>query len=357
MKKVFIHNAIFRILAPVGYGIIVYILILLVFDSVQSLNENFFNQEAFLCIGLSYLVFESFRLASIVLDKLLPTADNLTSRIAVQLFLTTSLAAIIVSGVIYIYFREFLNFTSFETELFAFNAIFVVTSLLYNMLYLSMAYLHLQNEAKLEEESIKQRNLEYQMLCFNNEINPDLLYSSLETLIDLLYYDEEDSEQFIDKLSSVYRYILSNKNNELVSLSDELAAAEDLLYLLNVKHQDQIKVQQNFSEASHNRQLVPGTLNLILENITSNNLITIRRPLSIKYYQEEDYLVVQAKTNEKLSISNKYNLRGSLKEAYAYFTILPIIELKAYGELFIKAPLLQLQTVDEMSQPDATTNN
>lgn len=351
MKKVFIHNPIFRILAPIAYGIVVYILILLVFDSIQSLNENYFNQEAYICIGLTYLVFESLRFVIIVLDKYVKVDENLKPRIAIQVITTTILSVSIVSGGLILYFTEFLNYQGFETELMAFNAIFVVTTLLYNMLYLSLIYLNMQNITKLEEENVKQKNLEYQMLCFNNELNPELLYDSLETLLDLLHHDEDDSERFIDKLSSVYRYILSNKNNELVQVKEELSTAEDLLYLLNVKHDGNVSLTTKITGELEELYLVPGTFNLILENITSSNLISKRRPLKISCYQDEEYLVIQVKTNEKLSLPNKYTLHGRLQEAYEYFTILPIIELKAYGDLFIKVPLLKLAT----PQPILTT--
>lgn len=344
MKKVYTHNPLFRLLAPAGYGFVVYILVLLVFDSIKGLQENFFNQEAYLCVGLSYLIFESFRLVTVLLDKYLPATSHLTRRVIVQVFTTLFVAIIETTGVLYYYFQYHLNIPGFDTELLTFNVIFGLTTFLYNMLYMSVIYLNIQNQAKLDEEHTKQKNLEYQMACFNNEINPELLYSSLETLLDLLYQDEEASETFIDKLSAVYRYILSNKNNELIDLASEINAAENLIYLLNVKHANRITFTNKLPSQMNELLLVPGTLNLMVEHIVGNNIITNRRPLHIKCYNEEEYLVIQVKTNEKLVISDQHTLRNSLQEAYGYYTILPIIEIKAYGDLFIKVPLLKLGT-------------
>ncbi len=69
MKKIFINNAFFRILFPIVYGIIVYLLILLINNSIDTLNETFLTQEVYISIVLTYLVMESNRLLIKVTEK------------------------------------------------------------------------------------------------------------------------------------------------------------------------------------------------------------------------------------------------------------------------------------------------
>ena len=54
-------------------------------------------------------------------------------------------------------------------------------------------------------------------------------------------------------------------------------------------------------------------------------------------------MVIQHKENEKLS-NNKYikNRYQNLHEAFSFFTDKPVIQIKAYGDAFIKVPLLDL---------------
>jgi two-component system, LytTR family, sensor kinase len=56
MKRLFLHNLLFRIVFPPLYGMVVYVLVLLVFDSTAQLFENFFSLEVLLCVGLAYLL-------------------------------------------------------------------------------------------------------------------------------------------------------------------------------------------------------------------------------------------------------------------------------------------------------------
>jgi two-component system LytT family sensor kinase len=346
MKKIFIHNIIFRVIAPLFYGILVYVLILLVFDSVESLNQNFINEEVLFCIGLTYLMMEILRVQIIILDKLLPFNSFKSIRLIVQIIASMLLAIIVASSAVTIYFQYILSFSKFTTELLTFNVIFVISTGLFNMIYISLAYLNMENNAKLEEEKIKRKNLEYQMRAFNNEVNPSFLYASLETLIGILYQNEEDSEQYIENLSTVYRYILSNKNNELVSLKTEIESSKALLNVLNVKYDNQISLSCNLDEQKSNLLLVPGTVNMLIEKIVGMTIISNRQPMKIKCYLEDDYLVFQVKSNDRLVQNDRY-VTENLTKPYEYFTIRPVIELKAYGDMFVKIPLLDLISNEE----------
>jgi hypothetical protein len=71
-KKYFIHHPLFRLLAPVVYGVIVYLLILLINNNLSQLKEIFIGQEVYICIALTFLSFESVRTIILLLEKYLP---------------------------------------------------------------------------------------------------------------------------------------------------------------------------------------------------------------------------------------------------------------------------------------------
>jgi hypothetical protein len=62
MNRIFIHHIVFRICAAPILGVLIYLVILLVNNSVRSISELFSNRELYVCIGLSYISFESMRL-------------------------------------------------------------------------------------------------------------------------------------------------------------------------------------------------------------------------------------------------------------------------------------------------------
>ena len=89
----------------------------------------------------------------------------------------------------------------------------------------------------------KKQNLAHQLEIFNNEINPDLLFQSLETLIPLVHHDPGTAENFVDRLATVYRYILDNRKKELVSVEEEIQASKNLIYLFKEKYPVQLNYE------------------------------------------------------------------------------------------------------------------
>src|SRR5690348_11033014 len=109
MKNSFTNNAIFRLIAPLVYGVLLYLLILLINNNVQHVKDIFVTEELYVCIALSYLSFETVRLGIWVANKLLahkPSALLITS----QLLITTALSVSLVLVCLMIYFKYFIGF-------------------------------------------------------------------------------------------------------------------------------------------------------------------------------------------------------------------------------------------------------
>ena len=357
MKKIFINNIVFRIVTPPIYGTIVYILILLVFDTLDQLTVSFFGREVLLTIILTYFLSESMRLGIIWLDKLYPVRRNFGVRISLQLISGAAICSfVVISSLVSIYFfffEGYTTFSSFSTELITLNIIFILTSIFYNMLYFSIFFLNQQNEVQLERETTLRENLEFELQSFKNEINPELLYGSLETLISLVHKNPQMSEEFIGHLSEVYRYKLDNKHNELAYLGDELKSVQNLLYLLNLRYSGNIKFNVNIPEEVLSYKIVPGTLQVIMENSVLYNIVSDIQPLEIDCVLKKDnYLVIKNKLNKRLYREPiKYNRIENIKKAYTYYTDRPLEEKIVNGNFFVTIPLLEL---DEAAKVHST---
>ena len=136
MKKYFIHNPFFRLFAPAVYGILIYLLILLINNQVLHVEEFFNEQEVYICIGLTYLSFESIRIVIVILDKFLKGRYVLL-RIPIQFTLTTIISTITVMIGLTLYFAYYIGFSMSNTQLIGFTVIYALTALLYNFLYYS----------------------------------------------------------------------------------------------------------------------------------------------------------------------------------------------------------------------------
>lgn len=342
MKRYFIHNAVFRLLAPALYGVLVYLLVLLINNNVAQVNDLFSSQEVYICIGLTYLSMEAMRLMIVLMDRFLKDRSA-AFRIPVQTLLTGALSVSLVLTGLSLYFEKVLGFSISGTQLLIFAILYLVTALLYNVLYFSNFYLQKENTVRLVSEKQQRDVLEVEMTEFRNDINPDLLYESLENLIALMYRDIDQAEEYIDCLASAYRYVLTNRQEELVPLSVELNAARNLVRLLNEKYFGQLRLESSLDEDELEAMLIPGSLPVIIESMVRNTIVSRFEPLIIRCYLEDDYITLQSKLNDRLIPHGNSDLSlARLQRSYALYSEQPMIRVKAYEENYIKLPVIRV---------------
>lgn len=343
MSRIFINSAIFRICSAPIFGVLAYLIILLINNTVNGINKIFSNEELYVCIGLSYVSFESMRLVIRLIDRI-ESRFSFQRRIIIQIVVTLATSLILIAVAISFYFRWAFGFSITSHQLNTFLGIFAVTGLLYNLLYFSHVYLLRENRMRIEQEKKMQEKVEADFLSFKNEINPDLLYESLENLILTLHHNADLAEEQIDYLAGIYRYSLVNRNKELISIDEELRATENLMNLLNFKYQNLLKLTTDIAlqEQIH---LIPGSLLITIDSIIRNTLISAKSPLIIKLYLEEDddYVVLQHTLNDKLQQHNEsLNAFARLQRSYSFFSEKPFVQVKAGKENYIKFPLVRL---------------
>ena len=342
MKRYFIRNPLFRIVAPAIYGVLAYLPFLLIDDDVVRVNELFTSEEVYVCIILCYITFEFIRLLIILLDKFLSQVYR-TYRIPLQSLGTSALTVGLVLGCLSLYFTYVIGFSISGTQLLIFGLVYGVTALLYNLLYFSNYYLQKENTLKLAAEKQQRDVLEMEMMEFKNDVNPDLLYESLENLIGLMYRDVEQAEDYIDCLASAYRYVLTNRQQELVSVSAELEAAKILVRLLNEKYHGQLKFESSLQKDELEVMLIPGSFLVIIESMVRNTIITRFEPFVIRCYVEDDYMTIQSRLNDRLMLQPSSELAlNRLQKSYSLYSDLPLIKVKAYQENYVKLPVIRV---------------
>lgn len=342
MKNSFINNSIFRLIAPLVYGVLLYLLILLINNNVQHVKDIFVTEELYVCIALSYLSFEVVRQGIRICNKLLADKPG-TVLITCQLLITTALSVGLVLVCLMIYFNYFIGFTISGTQLKMFAAIFGATSLLYNVMYLGHYFLHRENSLKLEAEKQQRTVLEMEMMEFRNDINADLLYESLECLIPMMYNNIGKAEDYIDSLGTAYRYVLTNRENEMVPIREELAACRNMIGLLNEKYSSRLMLQSSVEEDDIDGMLIPGSLPVVAEYLIRNSIITATEPFLIRLYMEEEYLTVETRLNDRLIAHAPSELAfARLQRSYSLYTELPLIRVKAYEQNYVKLPVLRI---------------
>ena len=157
MKRIFIHNPFFRILAAPVYGMLVYLIILLFNNNVEQLGTLFSNQEVYVSIALALISFESMRFTILGLAKIkLPFRNKAIP----QVILTSLVSVTMVLIAISLYFKWVIGFDISPRETVGFGVIFTLTALLYNCLYIGNQFLQEENTLRIEQEQKLRESLE-----------------------------------------------------------------------------------------------------------------------------------------------------------------------------------------------------
>jgi hypothetical protein len=149
-----------------------------------------------------------------------------------------------------------------------------------------------KQESRIENEQLKQQNLENELAALKNQIDPHFLFNSLNSLTSLIR-DNEKATQFVKKLSYMYRYILQSSDTNLVLVKEELKFLESYTYLMETRYRDRLSIEVAIEERLLDRELPPLALQLLVENSVKHNEISASNPLTVKIYSKADSIFVE----------------------------------------------------------------
>lgn len=333
MKKLFIHNLLFRLIGPLFIGTIMYLLILLINNSIGQVGDLFASQELYLCVFLVYLILEVSRIFIIQVSKW-TSSFSFSRQVIAQFLVASGILILSIYFVIKFYYQEVLGFAASGSEYAIFFSIYGFMLIMYLALHFSHLFLYKENKLKLEEEKVLKEGLEFEFRNFKRGMNPNLLLESLESLIVISEEKIDSADELIDELSVVYRYILSNNRSELSSVNDELDAVQHLINLFWYQG-----IDVDFKTTKFDDELcVPGTFMTVIEWLIRASIHSTMQYLTISIFCEKDFIVVSSSRKEKLS-PPKLDLID-INRTYQFYTEHPIDINTEEGETIIKVPLL-----------------
>lgn len=167
-------------------------------------------------------------------------------------------------------------------------------------------------EVEAENERLKRNQLENQLLQLKAQLNPHFLFNSFNTLKAMVEEKDENSVEYIIKLSEVYRYLIENAESHLVTIRDELKIANAYFFMLKSRFEDNINLEIDLTQEDSERRIPSMSLQLLIENAVKHNIISRARPLKIKISAEENYLLIQNNFQPKRTVeqSTKIGLKN-----------------------------------------------
>ena len=153
--------------------------------------------------------------------------------------------------------------------------------------------------------------------------------------------EPKQASKFLQKLSLIYRYILQNKEKDVVSLEQEISFVKHYIDLQKSRFEEGLQINIDIDNEHLTSRIVPVTLQNLFENAIKHNTIEEESPLIITVLVEDDYLLIKNNLQRKkfVETSNKQGLE-SLKNLYKYLTSKPLETIETETHFLVKIPLL-----------------
>ncbi|MGG7662062.1 sensor histidine kinase [Dyadobacter sp. BHUBP1] len=209
--------------------------------------------------------------------------------------------------------------------------------------YFVSFYLQLVTDSqnsRIENQRLKQENLEARLGLLKQQVNPHFLFNSLSTLRTIAA--DAPTKQYVMQLANVYRYLLRNEQEHLTSLERELEFARSYIYILQERFERALCVDIEILETSLNHRIPPYCLQILVENAVKHNIVSVEAPLSIRIYIESEMLCVENNVLPRMSVevSTGKGL-NNIKERYQLLSNQEIEIIRNSACFVVKLPLLK----------------
>jgi len=238
--------------------------------------------------------------------------------------------------------NSFSQFWSKENTL-SYIVVMVITFiavLLFNMFY----YYKIYNENRVKEQKIIAGTASAKFESLKNQIDPHFLFNSLNVLSSLIEENPQNAQRFTTSLSKIYRYVLEQKDKELVSLEEELSFAKTYMNLLKMRFENSLFYELPEIATNSDVKVIPLSLQLLLENTVKHNVVSEKKPLHIRIFVEDNYLAIQNDFQKKEVLQDRQGVGlQNIINRYGIITNRKVLIIQTEQTFTVKIPILTKQ--------------
>ena len=341
------------------------IFVIIILINFLNGNEIAFNDNLKFTLYYTILYSFSLHLANtylfVMLDKIF-----IKDRFSIKRIVIGFLSSFVLSVFIIFLLRIFINvgiegenFSHFIAREKAANYIMSSVFTFIVLLIIHFVYLYKwYQENRIKEQKVIAGTVSAKYESLKNQIDPHFLFNSLNVLSSLIEESPENAQKFTTSLSKVYRYVLEQKDKDLVSVEEELSFAKTYMNLLKMRFEDSLTYEVAIENINPDFKVVPLALQLLLENTIKHNIVSVQKQLNIKIYIENNYLIIENNLQKKEVLQTRKGVGlQNIIDRYALISKKKIVVSKTEQSFIVKLPILIKQIVFMETQNINTENN
>ncbi|MDR4955087.1 histidine kinase [Chryseobacterium sp. ES2] len=277
-----------------------------------------------------------------------------------------SIISIIIGNFILVYFCNYMNYVVIQktaTIQEFFSSKYGVTNwFMINIALLISAFLHaksfmeeLKKNSRKEvvEQKLIAKSANAQFESLKNQLDPHFLFNSLNVLSSLIDENPRQAQKFTASMSKIYRYVLEQKDKELVTVEDEIEFAKTYCELLKTRFEDSVDFTFDVPKEDYQKYVVPLALQLLLENCIKHNFATSSKPLTIRIFSDGNTLCIEnnLQVREQIKESSGIGL-ANIVQRYSLLTERNVFIEKSEDHFKVRLPMLMAKPQVSTSKPE-----
>lgn len=279
------------------------------------------------------------------LNRTLPWKTKALKRLLVEIFVIGAYTVSVAFAFVYVYDCT-INHDADYSIILVNNLIFCtgITFLVVTIIEASFFFSEWK-KALVAHEQIEKEHYKSQFQNLKNQLNPHVLFNSLNALTALVETDKTRAVDYIQSLSKYLRLTLSKTDDELITLEQELQLVRHYFELQHERFGSNLQIDYDSIMDYKDWFVVPLSLQILVENAVKHNVVSSKHPLQIEFATEGDYLVVKNRIQLKTQIapSSQTGLKN-IQERYTLLNAPPVHVEETDDWFIVKIPMLTLHT-------------
>lgn len=191
----------------------------------------------------------------------------------------------------------------------------------------------------LQKRDTEKRENELRLL--KSQVDPHFLFNNLNTIDALIDTDPKAAKLYLNKLAKLYRYLIHTKDDEVVSVDEEIAFAKNYAFLLEQRYGTAYTFYFETDGKNDQYFIPPGALQTCLENVVKHNSGTESNPIITRIKVSKGSIIV---INNKMQKTKQLESTGiglsNLKSRYQLLSNKDLT-ITSDKDFSIKLPLIK----------------
>ncbi len=154
-------------------------------------------------------------------------------------------------------------------------------------------------QIQMDNEMLLKTNAETRYEVLKNQVNPNFLFNSFNTLSSLIVNDQDKAVNYVNNMSDVFRYVLESSKKDRVTVEEEIVFINAYIQMLKGRFGEKLQFKIGIEPEFLRFLLPPMALQILVENAVKHNVISQKQPLEIQILTEGPQLTVSNHLQEK----------------------------------------------------------